>query len=84
MIDTSEFVERRMVIYKCESCEHPAMLIEKKEKLSDNSDGSEQDRITLKCPRCKHESKVIINHDKGGEVYDEDNSKVVPVDIKVV
>ena len=56
-----EFVERRMLIFQCYKCEHPAMQIVEKESLGANQDGSTKYQVTLKCPRCKASDEFTLN-----------------------
>lgn len=58
---SDEFVERRMLKFACYKCDHPAMLITKKEELSTNDDNSIKYKISLACPRCKATDEFTLN-----------------------
>ncbi|GKQ43396.1 hypothetical protein RD055328_13190 [Companilactobacillus sp. RD055328] len=61
MAFADEFVERRMLKFACYKCDHPAMLITKKEELEVNEDGSKKYKVELACPRCKATDEFILN-----------------------
>lgn len=76
MVVSDEFVERRMFKFACYECDHPAMLITKKEEL-----GSNKFKIELACPRCKARDEFILN----GEVAEvSKNSDRQPDPTKVI
>lgn len=73
-----EFVERRMLKFACHECNHPAQLITKKEKLGDNSDGSEKFKIELTCPRCKATDSFTLNDGSEGAASTSENTENTP------
>ncbi|MGR3741118.1 hypothetical protein [Companilactobacillus sp. DQM5] len=79
-----EFVERRMLKFMCFNCEHPAMLISKKEKIGTNDDGSEKFKIELTCPRCKAVDSFILNDSSEATLSKSENSERIPDASKVL
>lgn len=74
----NEFVLRRMLVFKCFNCQHPAMQIVGKNELEKNPDDSIRYEVTLRCPRCKKEDKFILNDGQVDVASESDQASVVP------
>lgn len=73
-----EFVTRRMLIFQCYNCEHPAMQIVEKSEIEQNPDGSTRYEIVLQCPRCKKQDKFVLNDGKVDVASEAQHSNQVP------
>ncbi|WP_099974118.1 hypothetical protein [Lactobacillus terrae] len=75
---SEEFLTKGVIVFACYNCDHPAMVIDSRDEVATNGDGSTKYEIKMHCPRCKSTDSFILNDGSAENHSESVNAKKVP------